>query len=295
MNKEIKIMMHAFLNAETSVKVKALEQICMEKDKASLKLELDYKENVANEEDSDTTKMNEFLCYSGDTLIGYVGLCGFNGIAVEVNGMVDPDYRRQGIFTGLMKGVLEEYKKRNEQELLLLCDSVSVSGQAFMKTMDASYSFSEYEMTLALTDKELFYEASRMTFKKATNEDALVIAKQNAIYFGKPLEEIGRPLPETEEKRGMTIYLASLGEDIIGKVNIILNNNETGIYGVGVLPEYRSKGYGREILEFAVTKSKELGVATVMLQVEAKNANALNLYTSCGFEVAYKMDYYALR
>ncbi|ABR50794.1 GCN5-related N-acetyltransferase [Alkaliphilus metalliredigens QYMF] len=105
----------------------------------------------------------------------------------------------------------------------------------------------------------------------------------------------GLILPEEEEKRGMTIYLAEKDQQIIGKVNLQLSTKIGGIYGLGVLPEYRGKGFGRAILMMAIEKLKEANAGEVMLQVAAENANALNFYKSCGFMETSIMDYYKIR
>ena len=61
-----------------------------------------------------------------------------------------------------------------------------------------------------------------------------------------------------------------------------------------ILPDYRGKGYGRELLILAINKLKEFKVKAINLQVETENKNALNLYKSCGFKENYIMDYYRL-
>ena len=98
-----------------------------------------------------------------------------------------------------------------------------------------------------------------------------------------------------EEKRGMTIYLAEKEQQIIGKVNLQLTSRVGGIYGLGVLPLHRGKGFGRAILHMAVEKLKEANAGEVMLQVASENSNALNLYKSCGFVETSTMDYYELK
>jgi len=286
------IITKIILDSEALRQIKKLEEICIEVDNVTLKLELEYKASVAGEEGNDNNSINEFLCYDNDQIIGYAGICGFDGVTLEVNGMIHPDYRRQGIFSELMKRVIESFDERKEQTLLLLCDSDSISGQHFMQGMDATYSFSEYEMyldTQATLDTSL---PQGIIFYKATNDNAKKIAQMNAVVFDKPLNETDMPLPETEEQRGMTMYLASVDDEIVGKVNVQRNSDAVGIYGLGVMPEYRGKGYGRELLKFAIKKAQELNVSDVMLQVEAENEKALNLYTKCGFEVTSKMDYY---
>lgn len=93
----------------------------------------------------------------------------------------------------------------------------------------------------------------------------------------------------------MTIYLAEVDQQVIGKVHIQVSPGIGGIYGLGVLPEYRGKGYGRATLLKAIDKLKEANAGDIMLQVAVENANALRLYQSCGFVETSTMDYYELK
>jgi len=131
-------------------------------------------------------------------------------------------------------------------------------------------------------------------FRKATNEDAKEVARQNAIYFESDYDETDMIMPEEEEKRGMSIYIVENNDGIIGKVHLQLINGVGGIFGLGVLPEHRSKGYGRKILLKAIEALEAMKAESIMLQVEAQNSNALNLYKSCGFVETSTMDYYEL-
>ena len=101
-------------------------------------------------------------------------------------------------------------------------------------------------------------------------------------------------MPEDEEQRGFTIYLAVKDEKIIGKVNLQLSESAGGIYGLGVLPEERGKGYSRAILLLAVRMLQEANAETIYLQVLTDNEKALSLYQSCGFETSSVMDYFTL-
>lgn len=133
-----------------------------------------------------------------------------------------------------------------------------------------------------------------VVLRKATNKDAMEITLQNANYYGIEFKEEDIIMPEEVEKRGMVIYIAEVDNKIIGKIHLEVGNAVSGIYGFGVLPEYRRKGYGREILMKAIEKLKEYNSNEIMLQVAVKNKNALDLYISCGFEETSTMDYYRI-
>lgn len=301
--------------------INKLQEQCISEDQTALKLELDYKLGAASEigKSSSIRNVNEFMYYDGQQLIGYIGICSFGGLgaSIEVNGMVHPEYRRQGVFKTLSELVTAEWRRRNSGSMLLLSDRKSNSGQKFIEGTGAEYKHTEYEMYLKEGNSQpLQRQLCGITFRKATNTDAREIALQNAIYFSdifensqntpkdsepegtstKPLiPNEGMILPEEEEKRGMTIYLAEKDQQIIGKVHLQLSSGIGGIYGLGVLPEHRGEGLGRAILMLAIEKLKEANASKVMLQVEAENANALNLYKSCGFIETSTMDYFEIK
>ena len=311
----IKTVEGAYLKLKSNLDQKDYELIhmleiqCAQNDQVTLKLELDYKLSDAKNRTADTviSDINEFMYFNGEDLIGYIGICSFGGITqpLEITGMVHPKYRRQGIFSKLMELVIEECKRRDAEGILALCDKKSISGHGFLKKISAVYKFSEFEMYLNYKSYETVEKQrpSGITFRKAVNADASEIARQNMIYFGDDSEEENEDsedssilLPEEEEKRGMTIYIAEKEEKAIGKVNLQMSDSGTGgIYGLGVLPEFRGKGFGRAILTFGVEKLKDAKATEVMLQVAAENGTALNLYKSCGFQETSVMDYFELK
>jgi mycothiol synthase len=310
MNKTINdpwIKLKGSLNHEDYDLINVLQMQCSHKDQITLKLELDYKlSDAINSADKIGIRdINEFMYFDGEQLIGYIGIFGFGGTSepLEITGMVHPKYRRQGIFSKLHELVIAECRRRNAGSILVLCDKKSVSGQNFINRIGAAYKYSEFEMYLHDESYEIIEKQLRgINFRKASNADASEIARQNAIYFGdrpeKENEDVSNNkilLPEDEELRGMTIYLAEKDDQIIGKVHLQLVNGIGGIYGLGVLPEYRGKGFGRAILLNAIEKLKDAKATKIMLQVAAENATALSLYKSCGFQETSVMDYFELK
>ncbi|MDF2545959.1 MAG: acetyltransferase, N-acetylglutamate synthase [Anaerosolibacter sp.] len=281
------------LNKHDYDDINLLQNICFEVDQTALKLELAYKLGRSEGSDPSLNNINEFMYYEKDNLVGYIGIGDFGGAALEVNGMVHPDYRRRGIFKRLFSLVSDEWNKRDTKNMLLLSDPNSIAGREFIQYTGAHYKNSEYEMFLKRNGKTDSI-MHNVTLRKASNKDAEEIARQNAVYFDIEYKEEDITLPEEDERCGLTAYLAEIDGEMIGKVNVQLLDGVGGIYGLGVLPAYRGKGYGRAILTWAVEKLKESNAKEIMLQVAVKNNNALNLYKSCGFEVTSTMDYYEI-
>ncbi len=296
------------LNSDEYSLVKSLEEFCQKRDQTSLKLELEYK-MMGNSEshEKEAQHFNEFLYYIKNQLVGYLGICSFGSSTLEVNGMVHPDYRRQGIFTELFDEVSKEWKKRKKPKMLLLTDAQSISGKGFINSLDVTYDHAEYEMYY---NKEVSRtgQVNKVLLRKATNDDAEEIRRQNAFYFideessnremgedpykNYNIEDVELILPEEEEEKGMRIFIAEVDNHIVGKVNLHVSESAGGIYGLGVLPDKRRKGYGKQILQLAVKILQEMECQEIFLQVNAKNVHALDLYKGVGFEVTSTMEYY---
>ncbi|WP_409227302.1 GNAT family N-acetyltransferase [Gudongella sp. SC589] len=276
--------------------VSELENICRDHDDVRLKLELDYKLAKADTPDENSDeKLDDFTCWDGHRLVGYLGIDDFGGRTVEVNGMVHPEYRRRGIFRELFRQAKMEWEGRDSNEMLLLTDRKSKEGKSFINGTGAAYDHTEYEMILS---DGLFEEAKGfskdLVLKEATNDDAREIARQNSIYFNEELADQELLDIDLEKKRGFHVYMAVVQGNIVGKVHLHLTNGEGGIFGLGIIPEWRGTGFGRELLLRSVHKLKELGASYIFLQVDAKNDTALGLYRSCGFKESYSMEYYKL-
>jgi len=250
--------------------IKALENACYE----ALKLELDYKMNFKQ------SKNQEYLYYVDEKLVAYLGVCNFGSGMNEVNGMVDPEFRHQGLFTKLYIRMKEDYS----QPVLLLSDRLSEYGQYFVKKY-GEFDHSEYEMYHQGQRKYV----SDISLILANNSHANEIKRQNEIYFGSR-KEASLILPEEEVKKGVHIYLAYKEDLLIGKVHLVIENGLGSIYGLGVLPAYRGKGYGKAILLKSINLLE--GCDQIMLQVEVENENALSLYKKVGFVSKITMDYY---
>ncbi len=72
---------------------------------------------------------------------------------------------------------------------------------------------------------------------------------------------------------------------VIYKVNSTNFNSGAKINAIGVLPDYRGKGYGKELLQQVVNALKEnSGIKNIHLEVVKDNLIAINLYKELGFE-----------
>lgn len=105
--------------------------------------------------------------------------------------------------------------------------------------------------------------------------DYIVPMKSTRPFFLDFLRSVGGDLAN--------ILVALDGERIVGYVNPVIDGQEAWIGGVGVLPAYRRRGLGRELMrageEFALRK----GASEISLEVIEGNSGAQRLYESIGY------------
>jgi predicted acetyltransferase len=92
--------------------------------------------------------------------------CEFGGAdtPLEVNGMVHPEYRRQGVFGTLSRLVLAEWRRKSPKSMLLLSDRKSEAGRAFIQGTGARYHHSEHEMYLRVNRPEIHNDLEGIIF-----------------------------------------------------------------------------------------------------------------------------------
>ncbi|MGG3278637.1 GNAT family N-acetyltransferase, partial [Paenibacillus macerans] len=121
--------------------VAALQKNVEQRDGISLKLNWDTL--LAGKED-DGVHLADFR---DGKLVAFLGKYSFGG-SLEICGMVHPDYRRQGIFTGLLERALDAPTRQAHAKILLNAPGDSQTGKRFLDRVSCRFAFSEYQMRL---------------------------------------------------------------------------------------------------------------------------------------------------
>ena len=79
-------------------------------------------------------------------------------------------------------------------------------------------------------------------------------------------------------------YFVTKDQQIVGILNI--KTSEGRISNIGVDPQQRGKGYGRQIMLFGLEQLKKNGCRQAFLRVHVENKPAIHLYESLGFTKA---------
>ncbi len=126
-----------------------------------------------------------------------------------------------------------------------------------------------------------------MTIEKARPEHIKVLAALEKECFSDPWPEdmIGRMADK--------FTVATEGDALMGYIVLSTVLDEGNIDNVAVSPVYRRRGAADALVADAVARSRDMGLAFLMLEVRAGNEPAIALYRKHGFrEVGRRKNYY---
>jgi ribosomal protein S18 acetylase RimI-like enzyme len=222
-------------------------------------------------------------------LVAYAAIFSYNTLEAKISGMVHPEYRRRGLARALIQAASQEIDNRGIETQTLIVPTRSTAGQAFAKAIDATFSFSEYEMDLA-APRELANRNENLHLKPVMETDIPFFGCTISQAFDVPEEEVTLKLGDPTRHYN----LIALGEASIGTIAARTEEKQTMIYGFAVKPEHQGRVYGRQALNDMVAELTAKGNSRIRLEVDCHNEGALGLYLSCGFEVTSGYDYYKL-
>ena len=83
-------------------------------------------------------------------------------------------------------------------------------------------------------------------------------------------------------------FVALVGDRVVGWCDIVRGRHDalrhSGTLAIGVVPEYRGRGIGRELMERAIATAWKRRLTRIELTVRADNRAAIALYKDMGFK-----------
>ncbi len=226
---------------------------------------------------------------------------------------VDPAFRRRGHGRRLIPAALDAVRQRGLDDHLQLYVPPHLPGSvAFAEAMGLRYRSSLWQFELA-ADREVPRPAFPVGLvtrafdpEVETDLDAW-LRFMLATFEGHPTQMTWtlpmirhiHDAPDFDPGAIRIVFPLDAPTDPIAFTLIRLDEPEPGtrvgeVSLIAVLPAWRGRGLGRELLRWGVTELRDRGAGTVELSVEARNEHATNLYRSHGFEPAIEWPHWVL-
>ncbi len=94
--------------------------------------------------------------------------------------------------------------------------------------------------------------------------------------------------PKRDIERILQVYpelflVGFIGEILVATVIGGYDGHRGWIYYLGVLPDYRWRGYGRMMMEAVTEKLRNMGCPKINVQIRSDNTRALGFYRNLGY------------
>lgn len=237
-----------------------------------------------------------FLGYEDNKLVSFIFIFAPNSNEGEISAYTLPKYRRKGYFKALLEKAENELKKYNVSDILFVNESKSVNGKAAIEKLKAEYEFTEYLLRYNNTNDNLVcqYSYKLQSLKPELDDLEELIAVNQAIFNDSHVDAKSMVL-NTLESQNRTQYAFMLQNQIVGIGCVCEEDDEASIFGLGVLPDYQGRGFGREVLFLIMRDLLERNCRNIVLEVNSTNDKAYQLYRKSGFDIETSFDYYRKR
>jgi ribosomal protein S18 acetylase RimI-like enzyme len=237
--------------------------------------------------------VTHFLSYHHGDLVGLAWLP--DDPEPEACLIVHPAHRRRGIGRVLVAAARSEARRRGLPGIMLVCDEAAGSGTAFATAVGGRYRAAEYRLKIDPRAIDRSRPRQGVALRPADVGDVATLTGLLAASFGTPAEvareQVWRGLAESKRR----YFLAAVDGNPVGLLQAgEWEEGSAGISAFGVLPAYRGRRIGRQMLLDAVDVLLEEGWEHVLIEVVTDNERALSLYRSCGFRVTTAYGFYDL-
>lgn len=270
--------------------VRSLEQICKTADGSSLRVGVESLKETGGDE--------AYLCQSGGRLTGFLSWYTSDGIEANLNAMVHPDFRKQGIFRSLLQEAVNHMRKQGLSTCRLRVPAGSEPGIQAVRMLGADFAAAQYTMILnngkAAALHQCIHPTRDVVIRRADALDSEFMVACLSQAFGDSKEWTRSYLEHTATADRVT-YIAETGNGPAGMLRIHYPGHSLAvIHDLCVLPERQGNGIGGKILSAVVDLLTRQEGLKVRLSVVTDNIQALKLYENSGFEITAESHYYVI-
>ncbi len=219
---------------------------------------------------------------------------------------VRPEYRRKGLGSKLVESVKERASALGAQKIHAYVAEYNDGGRAFLSRA----AFKKVRQYLVMERGQGKVEKARddcggLQFGHLQAGDEQRLADIQNLSFQdswgfcpNTAEEIGFYLALTMTRLESILVLRDKAEVVgylwpqIGEQMEAAGGNHCWIHMVGVRPELRGRGFGRNLVMAGLSFFAEKGARNVQLTVDEKNQSAVTLYRSLGFKTKARKLWY---
>ncbi len=236
-----------------------------------------------------------FLIYEKDRLVSFVSVFAPLKHEMEICGFTDPEFRRRGYFSMLLKEVISEAEKFDIKDILFVFDGKFSNSEILGKKLKADLYLTEYFLAYRLKNDEVNKLKNKIVIKKVDRSTEIPFIAELSREIFKEEEAVAVSMAKSIlDSKTRALYLCYHNKKPIGMTSLDINGNEAVLFSLGVLSDYRRNGYAKDMLLLLIYELKKANVGEIKLEVDSNNPRALALYKNFGFETVRSFEYYRM-
>lgn len=237
-------------------------------------------------------EMPSFILAEEEQILGFLSIYADEPGEAQLEVVVHPNYRRQGIATRL----LQEFQKIADQyeltNLSFVTERVFLEQHSGFLSHFQLTATDECELWLALPHQQLALEESEdLLVSVASMEHLESIAQFQAKAFGHDLEYSRHYARESIQNQDAQLYILQKGNQVLASVTVDVSQGSNHFYGLAVDVDHQGQGLATYLLKSVINLLAQVNENHFQIVVEKDNLPALNLYRKLGFEVKTEVVY----
>ncbi|MCB1203313.1 MAG: GNAT family acetyltransferase [Verrucomicrobiae bacterium] len=122
-------------------------------------------------------------------------------------------------------------------------------------------------------------------YDDALHREAVIVMWKNVFGYDNATNEPSCSIDRKMAHHDDLMFVACSEEMTVGTIMAGYDGHRGWLYSLAVLPEYRVKGIGSELVRHAEQALEKLGCVKINLQILESNSDVVGFYESLGYSV----------
>lgn len=206
----------------------------------------------------------------------------------EWSSVVLLNVRRLGIGERLVIELGRNLEIRGAVLDIALLPEGSEAGQRLLHKFGYTYDFSERTMEASAGEVEL---ESDVEISQYSDEESEVVGVLVSA-FGDTEEEAKELIEFNTQTPNRQLMIAKLQAEVVATVTIVADGEKLWVTGLAVHENVRGRGVATYLLNWSKNEANRMGKASIHLDVEIDNEQALSIYEKAGFTTVSSTHFY---
>lgn len=215
---------------------------------------------------------------------------------VEVNLEVDPEFRRQGIATGMFEHAKRIMVQYGYHKWEFVTEKVFLEKNPdFLKRVGLKIVLEDSDYYMRTAEPALIEKNDKLNqvlvVKPLTMNYVDQVAKKHSRAFGEDVETSTKYIKNSLADKNTKSFILLKGNEVAGYCAVDHGENEEYFFGLFIDKPFLGQGFGTFFIKKMIAILQEEGSKVFALNADVSNRAAINVYLNAGFKILSETIY----